>query len=447
MCVYRLNISGCNQFFVASCNLLKVSLYSLIKFVMNSNFNISENSSFSNNFSKLQNNLKAPPSLNVNNDSLGLNMLVKNTRFEGDDEEKVNMFNSSDEDEEQHVYDGGVDDGDVDDEEVEDDEEEDDDEYDPNNRGSFTPSSFFAGNGMQRPQSRSMDPRANRIASSASFSSNIQPEKTEDEIANEKCELLYQFDRLEKKGFKLPKKFSMDSSLEDMKAEIARIKKDKEVDASIAFQRKMMLAFTSGVEFMNNRFDPFDIKLDGWSENVHESIDDYDDVFEELHHKYKSTSNMSPEMKLIMMMGGSAFMFHLTNTMFKSSMPQMGDVLKNNPDLMRQFASATANTMAQSNQDKTGMSGMFSSMFGSSKQQSPNAPYPPPQQSATGNTMRGPSNLDSILDNLDVAEENRLETMSTATPSEISEMTDTNSIRNLLRTSKRGQKTTNTLNI
>ena len=46
-----------------------------------------------------------------------------------------------------------------------------------------------------------------------------------------------------------------------------------------------------------------------------------------------------------MMMGGSAFMFHLTNTMFKSSLPQMGDVLKQNPNLMKQFASATANTI------------------------------------------------------------------------------------------------------
>ena len=414
---------------------------------MNSNFSISESGGgFSNNFNKLQNNLKASvPSVHVNNDSLGLNMLVKNKNLMDEDEddegEKVNMFNSSDDDE--NIYEEGVNDGDVEDE----DDDEDNDEYDPvnSNRGSFTPSSFLAGNPIQnRVQNKYID-QSHRVASNTSFSSYLQPEKTEEEIANEKCEMLYQFDRLEKKGFKLPKKFSMDSRLEDMKAEISRIKKDKEVDASIAFQRKMMLAFTSGVEFLNNRFDPFDIKLDGWSENVHESIDDYDDVFEELHNKYQSKSNMSPEMKLIMMMGGSAFMFHLTNTMFKSAMPQMGDVLKSNPDLMRQFASATANTMAQSNQDKTGMSGMFSSMFGSPKQQSPNATYPPPQQPM--NTMRGPSNLDSILNNLDVNEENRLETMSTATPSEISEMTDTNSIRNLLRTSKKGQKTTNTLEI
>ena len=38
-------------------------------------------------------------------------------------------------------------------------------------------------------------------------------------------------------------------------------------------------------------------------------------------------------------------MIHMTNTMFKSSLPGMEDVMRQNPDLMKQFASAAANTM------------------------------------------------------------------------------------------------------
>ena len=41
------------------------------------------------------------------------------------------------------------------------------------------------------------------------------------------------------------------------------------------------MAFVTALEFLNNRFDPFDLKLDGWSENVHEGINEYDDIFEE----------------------------------------------------------------------------------------------------------------------------------------------------------------------
>ena len=108
----------------------------------------------------------------------------------------------------------------------------------------------------------------------------------------------------------------------------------------------MLIAFVTAIEFLNNKFDPFDVKLDGWSENVHEGINDYDDIFEELHEKYKSKASMAPELRLLLSLGGSAFMFHLTNTMFKSSLPGMEDVMRQNPDLMKQFASAAANTMS-----------------------------------------------------------------------------------------------------
>ena len=32
------------------------------------------------------------------------------------------------------------------------------------------------------------------------------------------------------------------------------------------------MAAVSAIEFLNSKFDPFDIKLDGWSENFNENI-------------------------------------------------------------------------------------------------------------------------------------------------------------------------------
>ena len=170
---------------------------------------------------------------------------------------------------------------------------------------------------------------------SSIFGASPHHSRSEEDVAKEKSELLYQFDRMEKKGIKLPRMFTMDSSLDEMKSTYERMKRDKEMDASVQFQKKMLLACTSGIEFMNTRFDPFDVKLEGWSESVHDSVEDYDEIFEELHEKYKYKSKMAPELKLMMTLGGSAFMFHLTNTMFKTSLPGMGDVLKQNPDLMK----------------------------------------------------------------------------------------------------------------
>ena len=85
-----------------------------------------------------------------------------------------------------------------------------------------------------------------------------------------------------------------------------------------------------------------DFKLDGWSEQVNENIEEYNEVFEELHDKYKEKAKIAPELKLLFMMGGSAFMYHITNSMFKNSVPGMEDIMKQNPDLMKQFVNAAA---------------------------------------------------------------------------------------------------------
>jgi hypothetical protein len=58
-------------------------------------------------------------------------------------------------------------------------------------------------------------------------------------------------------------------------------------------------------------------------------------------------------------------MFHLTNTMFKSAIPGADEILKQNPELARQFAAAAARTMSgavgSSGNDKGGRSRSVSS--------------------------------------------------------------------------------------
>ena len=164
------------------------------------------------------------------------------------------------------------------------------------------------------------------------------------DIKNEKIDLIYKFKRLENQGIKATMNYNMNSQLDDMRNEYIKLKKQRETENAIKFQRKMLMACITGIEFMNGKFDPFSVKLDGWSESMNEGIDDYDEVFEELHDKYGGKGEMAPEIRLIFMIAGSAFMFHLTNTMFKTSLPGMDDILKQNPELMQQFASAALNT-------------------------------------------------------------------------------------------------------
>jgi hypothetical protein len=163
-------------------------------------------------------------------------------------------------------------------------------------------------------------------------------------IDEEKADLLNKLARLEKKGFAVNKRLNAYSDITEIRTEYKRITYGIEIEQSIKFSRRMLIACVTGVEFLNKRYNPFDIMLEGWSESVMENVDDYDGVFEELYVKYKSKMEVAPEIKLIMMLGGSGMMFHLTHSMFKAAMPNMNDVMKQNPDLVKNMMNAVKTT-------------------------------------------------------------------------------------------------------
>ena len=275
-----------------------------------------------------------------------------------------------------------------------------------------------------------------------------------------KKEILYQFDRLRSKGVKVPYDFNMNSNIHEMRSSYERIKREKEIDASIRFQRKMMMGFVTGCEFLNTRYNPFAVELDGWSEQVHESVDDYDDIFEELHDKYKdSGSNMAPELRLLISLGGSAFMFHLTKKMFSNSqLPKVEEVLQRNPDLMKKFQEASAMEYMR------GAASGASVPFGSSGPSMPSFTRNKVDPSSGGdlfgmvsnlfNTQTNPtSDIDDIINNvhskinLVPTDDNMMETL-TVTEDEITSLIeDTADIKVINNTKKKNKKSKRVLNL
>ena len=69
------------------------------------------------------------------------------------------------------------------------------------------------------------------------------------------------------------------------------------------FQTKSFNGFLTGLEFLNNKVDPFAIQLDGWSESVNENIFDYDEIFEELHLKYGGDTEVVIKIRLMFALG------------------------------------------------------------------------------------------------------------------------------------------------
>lgn len=262
----------------------------------------------------------------------------------------------------------------------------------------------------------------------------LEPKPKREDLLREKFVYLRKLEELEKKGVSLTKHYSMESSLDEMKGEYEMIIAEKEKSNSVKFQGKMLMACITGLEFLNNKFDPFDLKLDGWGEQVNENINDYDEIFGELHEKYHSKAKMAPELKLMFQLAGSAIMLHMTNSMFKSSMPNMDDYMRQHPEVMKQFTKAAVSSMGDNN---PGFGGFMDSVMGtgSAPQRSEPAPSmmgPPPPSIQTKaphpgraggvnasrpdidmargepqrsernqrSEMKGPSDISSILDGL-----------------------------------------------
>lgn len=218
-----------------------------------------------------------------------------------------------------------------------------------------------------------------------------RPKETYEDKQKMKQDLLIKIQALEKKGFEFSKKFTMTSNYEEMMFEYQKIKKFVETQAAIKFSRRCLMACVTGIEFLNKRFDPFHVKLEGWSENVMENVDDYDNIFEKLHEKYGGKREVAPEIELLLTLGGSAFMFHLTNTLLKG--PGMNGMLaQNNPNFMASMMGAMNQGMKDMNRPPTGpgMAQMF-------QQQQQN--FPKPVETRTQRQeMRGP-NIDPGLFN------------------------------------------------
>jgi hypothetical protein len=141
--------------------------------------------------------------------------------------------------------------------------------------------------------------------------------------------------------------FTMESSYEEIEDEYETAVEDKRKKDSVKLQQWWFMTFVNSLEYANSAFNPFDINLDGWGEQVSEDIDSYEEIFNELHDKYKG-GKLAPELSLLLRLGFSAAVVNFSNKALSSATPAFNDVIKQSPELMRMFTNATVNSMSQS---------------------------------------------------------------------------------------------------
>ena len=177
----------------------------------------------------------------------------------------------------------------------------------------------------------------------------VAPKTTmnEREKRRKKRAMLKKMDEWYEKGHvKQSTDLNMDSSFEEVEDEYETIMDEKRKKDSIKLQGWWFMTFVNSVEYANAAFNPFDLNLDGWGEQISEDIDSYEEIFSELHDKYKG-GKMAPELSLLLRLGFSAAVLNFSNKALSSATPGFNDVIKQSPELMRMFTDATVNTMSQ----------------------------------------------------------------------------------------------------
>ena len=159
------------------------------------------------------------------------------------------------------------------------------------------------------------------------------PQLSSQEIRMKKIELLRKLSELKQRGFSLTKDYDFNSSVEEMEYEYELLKSFVDKRNGLKLYKSLLLNGASIVEFLNDKYDPFDFHLAGWGEHLSVEVDSYDETLEELYEKYKgSGKKMAPEIKLILLLVASGSAFHFSKS--QSSIPGLEAVISKNPELI-----------------------------------------------------------------------------------------------------------------
>jgi hypothetical protein len=170
---------------------------------------------------------------------------------------------------------------------------------------------------------------------------------TQQEIRMKKIELLRKLCEIKSKGYQLSKEYDFNSSLEEMEYEYELLRSFADKRNGVKVFKNGLLQAVSVIEFLNDKYDPFDFQLSGWGEHMSVEVDSWEDVLEEIYEKYKgSGKKMAPEVKLVFLIIASGSAFHFTKSQ-ANKLPGLDSMLSSNPALLSKIINPGKNESSQ----------------------------------------------------------------------------------------------------
>ena len=128
-------------------------------------------------------------------------------------------------------------------------------------------------------------------------------------------ELLAALQEVESRGYQMPKRYTLASDPEEMADVLETARNHLARQSGVKISRRLLTGFVGVVEFMNHRYDPLGLKLDGFSDSVDVMSGEYDDVLGRIWMLYGpgADGEMNPVLELAMLLVIAGGAVHMTN--------------------------------------------------------------------------------------------------------------------------------------
>lgn len=177
----------------------------------------------------------------------------------------------------------------------------------------------------------------------------------------EKADILARLYALKSRGVVLSKNFTPRSSLAALRMEMGRIEHQEETSRSVLRLRRWLLAGVSGAQYLTNaKFAPKFCrgKLNGFSDYILGSIEDFDPIFEKMSEKYPNVigvgSSGNPILDLLFLLLTQMLMFVFMQHKSGTKPPSEDELRRDHPELLRSIAAKMAEDMLRAREAAAG---------------------------------------------------------------------------------------------
>lgn len=126
---------------------------------------------------------------------------------------------------------------------------------------------------------------------------------TKEEKMLRKLDMMRKLGELQEAGVTLSQAYTLDSDYKTMKYEYELHTSIRAKRNALSWMGNMLVLGIGGMEFLNDNYNPFDLKFNGmWSNNIKADLSNYHDVLGEIYEKYSTPGKKTaPELRLLLM--------------------------------------------------------------------------------------------------------------------------------------------------